>query len=689
MRKLAVILIGLAFFAILQPIEIVSAQESYSGLSKMIGLKLGGYIEFGRYTVKFTDVDQDWTKAVITIYEDGVKKAEEPLSVGDVLYYPSSANVLFAVKLSWVASYREMVYLELMTPLKLLKENYKMTVGATYTLPSGYPPYKITLTEVTDNTATFKITTPSGSIIVRSVDEGKHLIVAYPITSDISQTPIIYLILDDAVKDDYAIVDIYVPTLIFSGLKIVEGGNTSEKENAQVVEEPTQLIYSDILYVGERLRVDYNGTTYQIYLATLGYYSKFSILDKAGKVLETFTVKEGGSYTCTKAPLRVEIPPNSVDLEYNRTLVRVYAPPGAVAEPIIREAKVIAELSVSSRALLLDGEELIVFINVRNDGRGNAFRVKVVAPLPNDFELKSGIGVWTLSTLDPFSEMPVLVYTIKPTKVGTYSLGPVKVEYYNEAGKKISVTSNTIDKIVVYAIPRLELKAVAYNGTWSNYVRAKANSTIRLRFTVSAAGTDPTYEFVKNATLILKLGNALDGEETLYIGDLAAGEEKVVEGEYLVLGEGISIVGATLRYQDPLGNWHEQEFPNLVLINSVPPTVIVKEKVIEKWPTPEDLPEYIDSVLASMGNSSSTLAEEIMNVTAKYVPQEEKKDRIKILLSILLTVFLVTTVAFGTMMLKYKGEYEKLREKLRRKSRPGGLPKKEEQGYKEEGIEKV
>lgn len=153
-----------------------------------------------------------------------------------------------------------------------------------------------------------------------------------------------------------------------------------------------------------------------------------------------------------------------------------------------------------------------------------------------------------------------------------------------------------------------------------------------------------------------------------------------------MLKKGIHRIGVTLVYQDPLGNWHRISYPNLILINSIPPKVIVKKEVVEKWPEPNELPGYIDTVLSTLSNPTP-LAEKIVNVSSKYVKQEQNTgiSATKVLgvITIILGVALIGT---GYMAVKYRNDLEALKAK-KKKSRPGGLPKKEEEQITEQKSE--
>ncbi|HII60337.1 TPA: DNA cytosine methyltransferase [Pyrococcus horikoshii] len=690
MRKASILLtiLLLTGFIMEMFIPVVSGEEKYSELST-VGLKLGWGVKFAqKYVVKLVDVDQNWTMVRINIYENGNPTAKFILKEGEVGYYPQENNVIFRVKVVGIWKDKGVVYVKIGTPLKLLDDKVVIYKGSSYTIPSPFPRYKIKVIEVpSDSKATLEITYPDGSSVRKVIEKDSPVSIPYKVSDEFVQSSYILIELVSAEENKKIVVNVYGAKMTFQGAQIVKPEEKPSEEETKVT-EVSQEVYGGLLYVGETLTIEYNNTKYGLKLLSVGYYSRFELLNSKGEVMEKFSIREGNIYQLVKAPFRIEIPPNSVDLTYNRTYIRVFGPLGALALPIIRQANVTAELAVNEKQILLNGDELVVFIKVKNLGRGNAFQVKVIAPVPNNFQLRSGIGTWTLNTLEAYSEMPVLVYTLKPTKVGEYKLGPVLVEYYNEAGEKVTVKSNVIEKIIVYGTPeiKLEAKVLTDNKTWSNYVDAKVNSTIRLRFKVSTEGESGEYEFIKNASIIVNMGDFLDGKEVIPIGYLPAGKEKVVEGQYLVLKKGIHRIGVTLVYQDPLGNWHRISYPNLILINSIPPKVIVKKEVVEKWPEPNELPGYIDTVLSTLSNPTP-LAEKIVNVSSKYVKQEQNTgiSATKVLgvITIILGVALIGT---GYMAVKYRNDLEALKAK-KKKSRPGGLPKKEEEQITEQKSE--
>jgi len=437
MKRMALILAALLVFSTTPLVK--SAIPEYASLS-MIKLGLKDSIVFGNYEIKFVDVDPDWTRAYLEIYEDGKKVTYGALSEEQSLSYPQT-DPNIKVTLKYIQSYEKQIWVEVSSPLRIIKEKI-LDEGDSYTFPSWLPNIRIKLVTAYETKAKFNIYLPyTAEPITRTINENDGSGVAYKLMEGISYYPYVYIVVKDSVEGDSAKIDIYVPKYASTSLTIKRVTTEEKPEEAPL--EPEELVYNDIMYVGEILTLTHNTTVYRIRLNSIGLYSSISIF-KGTTPLETVTIKEGKSYTSKKAPLRVEIPPNSVDLTYNRTYLKVYAPSGTEVKPIIRKADIKVSLSTNVKKMLLDGDELIVFVNIKNEGRGKAFDLNVIAPLPNNFELRSGIGTWVLKTLDAFSEMPVLVYTLKPTQVGSFDLGTVKVKYYDEAGKENSVSSNTV-----------------------------------------------------------------------------------------------------------------------------------------------------------------------------------------------------------------------------------------------------
>jgi hypothetical protein len=180
----------------------------------------------------------------------------------------------------------------------------------------------------------------------------------------------------------------------------------------------------------------------------------------------------------------------------------------------------------------------------------------------------------------------------------------------------------------------------------------------------------------RSATLLLDLPASVDGQTRIDIGTIRAGETQTLQIDLKILKENLTNIKGTLLYLDPLGNEHRLELGNLVTINSIPPKVVIKE--VEVWPTPEELPGYVNQTLAKM-DDPKPLARKLADISAEYLPPGSNPWKPAAI------VFLLLTIALAGVAYRYWGEADKLKKKLERKKqrRPGGLPKKVEEEEKE------
>lgn len=684
MKKVtALILLGLMIFSLTPGVRLVkSASVPESASVSTVSLGLGDKAVLGPFEVQFADVNTNWSKIYIEV--NGPQgPLRYVLSQGGYLLYPSSANVYLNVSVVWVRYDTKSVLLELKSPLQRILSDKNMLVGDEITLPEGFPGIKIKLTSVSGNTASFKVTMPYGESYTLTIDKGSAGSVGYKLDNDHSYSNYLSIEVTNTVNNG-ATVNVYVPRVASTDFKIVRKSG----ETNQSVQVETVLLYNDLLYVNEKLPVTVDNTTYYVRLvSTIPNVVKVEVL-KDGTSLGTMLLEAGDEpKNVPNAPLKLSV--QNVEPDYKRAIFRVYGPAGAKVTPILRRANVVADIDAVPKEILL-GDNLVVTINVRNLGRGDAYDVSVAAPIPNDFELVSMTKTWTLKSFPAFTSMPALIYVLKPTKVGEFDIGKAVVTFYDdqslETGEKRTVYSPVLKGIRVYSIPGIEVTAQAYNGTWGNYVDAKAGDTVKARFTLSAGKGNPNYEFVTNATLLLNLPSGLDGPSSIKLGTIKAGETRTVQADLKVLKENLTNVGATLVYLDPLGNEHRIELGNLITINSIPPKVIVKVEKVKVWPTAKELPAYVNETLANMSDPRP-LAEELKNVTEYYIPAKKGNPW-----KPLAVLFIILTIVLAGATYRYWDEAEKLRKKLERKKsrRPGGLPKKtEEEEEKPKGEEEL
>ncbi|WP_297495348.1 BatD family protein [Thermococcus sp.] len=674
MRKpVALILIVLLSLSMLHIHRVSASEIKYASITG-ISLPLGGSVQLGPYTVKFTDASLTWDSVYLTVEgPDGQMSAV--LKVGGSLAYPSSdpTKMLLNVSVLWIRSDTKSVLLTISSPLTKLYSDKAIPVGTEFSLPSGFPPIKIKLVSTSDTDATFTVTMPYGATYTLEIPKGESRSISYKL--DEIHTYVNYLSIEvlNTTKNSGAVINLYVPRVASTTLKITTPGETNP-ENPITPVVKTTLLYDDIIYVGERLPVKYNGTTY--------YFKLLSVIPDMARV-EVYTANETyANYTLEAGDVPKAVPGtpflvaiSKTQPDYKRAILKVYGPIEAQVIPILRSAKVVANITAVPKKVLL-GQDIVLSIGVENLGRGDAYKLNVAAPIPNGFQLVSMTKSWQINNLPAFTKLPMLVYVLRPTKVGKFDIGKVLVTYYDdqslETGKMKTVYSAPLTNIEVYAVPKLSLNALAYNGTWSNYVTAKVNDTITLALTLQASKGDPAYEFIKNATLILSYPKSLKGQSVINLGTIRAGETKTVKVPLRVMDENLSLVKATLRYLDPLGNQHELSFGTVATINSVPPEVVVK--TVKVWPKPEELPAYINQTLANVDNATP-IAEQILDVVSPYVPKKSNPWKP------LAVIFIIVTLVLAGVSYNYWRELEALKEKVLRKKqrRPGGLPKKEEE----------
>ncbi|WP_457752197.1 hypothetical protein [Thermococcus sp.] len=678
MRRIIALMMVLSF--LLVPLgtvhtQVAAATELPWAFVDGIKLTLGDTVTFGNYKIVVKDIDSiSWSKAILEV--SGPQGTQElTVSENTYVYYPNPDNpVLRFSVILWNSGGTPTILLTIASPL--IKTSTKvMTKGGTVVINPGN--VKVTLLKVNNTSAEFEATTPTSTIPVKfTLNHGQGRGINYRLTTgEYTYTNFVYMYLNTSTSST-ATVEIYMPKVPVTSLTITPAGGG---ENPTPSPTPTPstcncLMYNGILYSGEKLLAKYENVTYGIQIVSVSSTKVSVKVYKGSNLVNTYLLSIGQTQTIPGTSMSFMI--TSADVNYNRVHLKLYAPKDTQVTPPVREASIKVTMNAIPKKILLS-DYLVVAISVENNGRGDAYDLNVAAPIPNGFELVSSTQSWNIKTLPAFSKMPALIYVLKPTKVGTFEIGKAVVKYYDDksllTGTQRTVYSATLKGIVVYAIPNLAVNAQAYNGTWSNYVTAKPGDTVKLKFAVKADGKNPTYEFVTNATLHLYLGNSLDGSNEIKLGTIKAGESKDVMIDVKVLKENLTNVRAVLTYLDPLGNEHSVDLGNLLTINSIPPKVVIKE--VKVWPTPEELPGYVNKTLAEMGNNT-TLATQIDEIAKAYLPPQTNTWKPIAILFIILTIIL------GAMTYKYWDSAEKCRKVLEKKKakRPGGLPKKEEEG---------
>lgn len=675
MKKVSVLLIGMILLAVPFFHEVSGAAPQKATLT-LVELGLKDSLVFGNYEIKFTDVDQSWSRVNLEIYESGSRRATAILGYNQVYYYPSQDNPILEITLKYIQSYKKSILIEVGSPLKKVETGKQLNEGQTYTPTYLNGKVSIKLVDVTSSSAKFRVTV-NGKVYEKIIDVGEGSGFTYIISSDISYYPYVYLEVTSVSSNNYAKFDIYIPNYPATTASIKKASSGTQEEETQTSPAtPEIVVYNDIMYAGEILNVHVNNTLYKLRLNSVGLYSSFSVFDANNTPLETFQVKSGNYRESKKAPLGVEVVADSYDTDYNRLTIRLWAPRDSYADPIKREADVKLLMDASGKVLRL-GDKLIITLRITNEGRGRALGIKLIPPEMSGFKVETYPNEVSVKQLDAFSEYPLITYVLTPESVGSYSIGAFKVEYYDEFGNRKEVSTGSVGKVMVYEVPNVDM-GVSANYIKLNLSRAK-EATVGV--TVSVAKGNPSFEFIRNATIHIDLPDGVSTYSTeVSLGDLNAGESITKNITFIVEEEGAFPVGFKLTYRDVFGENHEIELPSAVLIDSIKPVVIVKERVetVKVYPEPLELPAYVNQTLQGLDNESRlALAEKLINVSKAYIPPEPPKTNWWAVFAI---VFLIAAIGFGVAYYDLKGKYTRAMAELKkREPRPGGIPKKEEE----------
>ena len=641
-RHVALIVVGVLILSTMPLVK--SANIPSQASLDLITLHMGDSIVLGDYKITFAGLGRISPGNVLAadIEISGPEgKDGFPLSNGAWALYPSSSNPLLNISVVWLKENEKTALVRVSSPLEKLIPDETLSVGQYLTLPSGFPRIKIKLAAAYSTRAVFNIYLPySSSPKTVTVDEDDGVGVPYKLAEDMYYSPYIYIYLKDSKSGSSAKFDLYVPKVFSTKFQIErKGAGTTTPTTTKVIE----MIYDDLLYTGESLPVDVNGTEYRVKLLSLiPNIAKVAVI-KGNETIDTLVLETGDVPKKVKnAPLELAV--QSVEVKYNRATLKVYAPQGSTAIPILRSADIKVGIDTSQKTVML-GDNIAVVITVQNNGKGDAYDLNVAAPIPSNFEVVSAVKTWELKTLPAFANMPALIYVLKPTKVGEYKIGKAIVTFYDpqsiNTGKKKTAVSNELSGIKVYSTPEISVTAAAYNGTWNDYIRTDAGKQIKVRFSIKASSGNPNFEFIKNATLKLILPNNLEGPSSISLGTIKAGENRTVEASFKVTTKDLGLVAVQLTYLDPLGNQHEMNLGNLVTVNSIPPKVEVREKVVKVYPEPKELPAFINQTLAKM-TDATPLAEKIAGIANAYIPPKKSTNYWKPLgiLFILLSIVL-------------------------------------------------
>jgi len=631
-----------------------------------VELGLGDSIELANYTIQFYDVSTNWSLVTVKVSYPGGSQLFF-LREGESGYFPSRSAEVFEVTVLKIDREYGTVTLGLSSPLRKVRSSLQMTPNETVVLNSNVV---IKLFQAWQNGARFGVKLPplSGFLNFTLANKSGRGFTYY-LGDGVNYTNYLYVSLISA-SPGVATVDLFMPELAANNLTIrqIPAGNGSIPFRKKAI--PYVTVYTGYLFLNESLPIETpNGTVKVTAGKITGNEAYFKVFLPNGtlKIIKTFF---SGS-PVPVGPIMLSL--KGVDGAHGRVLVEAYAPLGSTAVPPKRSANISVSVSVMPSELLL-GQTVAVYINVENLGPGDADDLVVTAPVPSGFTLVGTERGWSVGNLPAYSRVPAIVYILKPTSPGKYVIPSVTVTYYNETGDRVTVRSEPVKWVRVYSSPEVEVKTGLSNstfGSFSSYTHTVENGSAYLYFNVSAVGSNPNYTFIKDAAIYLSYPNGVAGPGIVGLGDLRAGQkvEKVIKVRTFL--EGRFPIRAFLLYADPRGNRHELDLGVVGVLDTVPPKVIVKRETIKVYPPAGQLPSYVNLTLKS-SNESGKLAKSLYAVLKPYLPKRPQYWKISTLILAIITAILAY-LAYG-----YYSEVQTFRRFLlrKRKSRPGGLPKK-------------
>ena len=660
----------------------VHAERSWSAEISPIVLGLGDSVRIANYTIQFYDVSTNWSLVTIRVsYPAGVQLLF--LREGEVGYFPSRDSEVFAVALNSIDRENGLIVISVTSPLVRVRENLQMVPNETVVINKNV---MIHLFASWQNGATVGVKLPPlMDFEVFNLTVGESKCFDYRLAPGLMYTDYLRVELQSASRD-VAWLNVYLPKLDAENLTLqqIPAGNGSKP----IETEPRIFVeaYKGYVLISRPVKVETPLGTAIVRLTTFSLSGGVNIPTTSSFLaLVNFTAINGSvvskrvNLPIGSGPVEVEGVPLMLsayraDPEHGRVLLGVFAPPGSTVHKPPEPANVSVSISAVPTELMVGGE-VAVYINVANNGSGEARNLAIAAPVPNGFELVGKETGWSIGDLEPYSKIPAIVYVLRPTSPGEFTISGVVATYYDENGNKVQVKSTPDIHVKVYGVPDLQVTILGSNSTfggkWGNYVHAENMSPVLILINVSAMGTDARFEYITDAELHISYPRGVVGPALIGLGNLSAGRniEKAVQIRALETGR--FPIRASLTYRDPLGGEHELDLGTVLVIDTVPPKVIVKERVIHVYPNENELPKFVNQTLKNSTNARA-LAEELSNVIKPYLPHETNYWKLATV------VFLILALILGYLAYGYYREVQTFRRFLlrKRKSRPGGLPKK-------------
>ncbi|AJC71114.1 MAG: hypothetical protein J7K48_01780 [Thermococcus sp.] len=651
----------------------VHAERSWSAEISPIILGLGDSVRIANYTIQFYDVSTNWSLVTIRVaHQNSVQLLF--LREGEIGYFPTQDSAVFEIVVNSIDRENGLIVISVVSPLVKVRENLQMVPNETVVINKNV---MVRLLASWANGATIGVKVPPlTEFSVFNLTIGQSRGFDYQLAPGVMYVNYLQVELQ-GVSKDVAWLNVYLPKLDAENLTMQTIPATNGSKPVET--EPTVFVevWEGYLHQGIPLSVETPLGTSTILVTDVTHNKtlftvNFTFLN-GSSVTKDLAVPVGEGVTDV-GDIPIMLAVDGTEVDHGRALIEVLAPLGSAASKPPEPANVSVSISAVPTELMA-GDMVAVSINVANNGPGEAKNLVIAAPVPNGFELVGNETGWSVGDLAPYSKVPAIVYVLRPTSPGEFTISGVVATYYAESGEKVQVKSTPDIPIRVYDVPDLHVTILGSNltssGSWNSYVHTENMSPVSVIINVTATGTDGRFEYITDAELHLSYPQGVVGPALIGLGNLSAGNniEKTIQVRPLETGR--FPIRASLVYRDPLGGEHELDLGTVLVIDTVPPEVIVKEKVIHVYPSEEELPDFVNETLKNSTNAGA-LAEDISNVIEPYLPKETNYWKLST------AILLVLVLILGYLAYGYYREVQTFRKFLlrKRKSRPGGLPRK-------------
>ncbi|WNY27659.1 hypothetical protein [Methanolapillus ohkumae] len=235
----------------------------------------------------------------------------------------------------------------------------------------------------------------------------------------------------------------------------------------------------------------------------------------------------------------------NAEVTTNRYVTGGHTKVEGTGKPILKITKIASPTTMS-----VDGI-VTVTVFVENTGKYEALNVTVSDPSQEMFVLTgTSINKTNIKSIDIGENETVLMYTLKATAPGSYTLKNVTVSAANSAGTRYDYTPNGTVTVTVEELPALEFNNSFSGNTVDYQTRSKIDGVLRIRNIGTAPAQFVSVEFIlpPGATVSGKNITEANGKSTVYIDQISPNNEKVIEYSIGATSEGYYNITGTYNY---------------------------------------------------------------------------------------------------------------------------------------------